>query len=113
MKCHNVDETKPLDRLFVEKSEEFDSGEERECDKELDEMIWKLGDYENEQPPQESAEFSEDLPIEEELVEGGKIVGGTGRPGSTPGGRGDESISDGMKLASAHSISPETRRKRR
>lgn len=113
MRCRTVDETKPLDRLLDQKSDEFNSGEERTCDKDLDEMIWKFGDYENEEPTQEAESFEEELPIEEELVEGRRIVGGTGRPASTRGSQAAETISDGVKLASAHSIGRETRKKKR
>jgi hypothetical protein len=112
MGCHNIDETKPLDRLILEKTDEFNSGEDRACDKDLDALIWKLGDFENEEPPQEAGEFEDDLPIEEELVEGEKIVGGTGQAPSTRGGRTDDAVSDGVNLTSAHSISRATRRKR-
>ncbi|HEX7534095.1 MAG TPA: hypothetical protein VF343_02475, partial [Syntrophales bacterium] len=70
MECKGVDKLKPLDKLLDDQMQEFDSGEEKKCDKDLDVMIWKLGDYENEEPP----------PIEEELVEKRNIHGTRGRP---------------------------------
>lgn len=68
------DRTKPLDELLNEKMEEFESGEEREQDKELDNMIWELGDYESQEPPQEAEEYEEKPQIEEELVEKDVLV---------------------------------------
>lgn len=62
---------KPVDKLMNEKIDEFESGTEKERDKDLDKMIWELGDYESQEPPQEAKEFEEPLPIEEELVEKG------------------------------------------
>jgi hypothetical protein len=63
------DNVRPLNELFDEKMEEFESGEDKEHDKDLDQMIWELGDFENEVPPQDAQEFKADAPIEEELVE--------------------------------------------
>lgn len=66
----NRDENlKPLDILLDEKMKEFESGRDKVYDKELDEMIWDLGDYENEEPLPEAEEFQKDVPIGEELVE--------------------------------------------
>ena len=66
----NRDENvKPLDILLDEKIREFESGRDKEFDKELDEMIWELGDYENEEPLLEAEEFQKEVPIEEELAE--------------------------------------------
>jgi hypothetical protein len=66
----NRDENvKPLDILLDEKIREFESGRDKEFDKELDEMIWELGDYENEEPLPEAEEFQKEVPIEEELAE--------------------------------------------
>lgn len=113
MKCRDVEGIRPLDRLIEENSNDFNSGEERECDKDLDAMIWNLNDFENEMPKQEAAEFADDLPIEEDLVEGEKIGGGTGRASKPRGGRADEALLDGVELASAHSISPATRKRKR
>jgi hypothetical protein len=112
MKCNDVDKVEPLDKLMGEKTNEFDSGEDRACDKDLDAMIWERGDYENKESPQEAEEFAEEPPIEEELVEGKNVGGGNGRASFTGGGRTDEAVSDGVKLTSAHSLSPRTRRKR-
>ncbi len=63
------EKVKPLDKLMNEKIDEFESGEERERDKDLDNMIWELGDYESQEPPQDAAEFKEKPPVEEELAE--------------------------------------------
>ena len=60
---------KPVDKLMNEKIDEFESGTEKERDKDLDKMIWELGDYESQEAPQEAKEFEEPVPIEEELVE--------------------------------------------
>ena len=37
--------------------------------RDLDEMIWEFGDYENEEPLLEASEFKAEVPIEEDLVE--------------------------------------------
>ena len=58
----------PIDALINEKIETFDSGEDKAHDHDLDRTIWELGDYENEEPPQDASEFKEEAPIEEELV---------------------------------------------
>ncbi len=63
------EKVKPLDKLMDEKIDEFESGAERERDKDLDNMIWELGDYESQEPPQDAGEFKERPPIEEELAE--------------------------------------------
>jgi hypothetical protein len=60
---------KPLDKLLDDMIVEFESGADRVHDKDLDEMIWELGDYENEEPLPEASEFKEEVPIEEDLVE--------------------------------------------
>jgi len=60
---------KPLDKLLDEKIKEFESGRDKEYDRDLDELIWELGDYENEEPLDEAEEFQKAVPIEEELVE--------------------------------------------
>jgi hypothetical protein len=97
MECKDVDKLKPLDKLLDDQMQEFESGEEKKCDKDLDAMIWKLGDYENEEPPQAADEFAEAPPIEEELVEKRNIHGTRGRP----------SFMAEDKVAIAHSLSPE------
>ncbi len=66
--AHEKD-TKPLDELLEEKMKEFESGSEKKLDKDMDEMIWELGDYESREAPQEAEEFEKEVPIEEELVE--------------------------------------------
>ncbi|MEN6620740.1 MAG: nuclear transport factor 2 family protein [Smithella sp.] len=63
------DNVKPLDKLLNDKAKEFESGEDRLRDKELDTLIWELGDYETEEPEQEAREFEDEKPIEEELAE--------------------------------------------
>jgi hypothetical protein len=93
---------KPLDKLLDDQMQEFDSGEEKKCDKDLDVMIWKLGDYENEEPPQAADEFVEAPPIEEELVEKRNIHGTRGRP----------SFMAEENVTVARSLSPETGRRR-
>ena len=60
---------KPLDTFLNDITREFKSGRDRVYDKDLDEMIWELGDYENEEPPMEVLEFGKEVPIEEDLVE--------------------------------------------
>ena len=60
---------KPLDKFFNEMMLEFGSGRDRVNDKDFDEMMWELGDYENEEPPMEILEFEPEVPIEEELAE--------------------------------------------
>jgi hypothetical protein len=60
---------KPLDTFLNDITREFESGRDRDSDRDLDEMIWELGDYENEEPPMEVLEFGEEVPIEEDLVE--------------------------------------------
>jgi hypothetical protein len=102
MECKDVDKLKPLDKLLNDQMQEFDSGAEKKCDKDLDVMIWKLGDYENEEPPQAAGEFAEAPPIEEELVEKRNIHGTHGRP----------SFMAEENLAIAHPLSTETRRRR-
>ncbi len=63
------EKVKPLDKLIGEKVNEFESGEEKDKDKDLDNMIWELGDYESQEAPQAAEEFKEGPPIEEELAE--------------------------------------------
>jgi hypothetical protein len=112
-KCKDVDKIKPLDRLFDEKMDEFESGEERACDKDLDTLIWELGDFESEESPQEAKEFEEESPIEEELVEKRMVVGRNHRASFREEGRAGEAVSAGVGLTSARSLSPEAKRKKR
>jgi len=100
MKCEDVDKLKPLDRLLDDQIKEFGSGRDRVCDKDLDTMMWELGDYENEEPKMEAGEFEGDTPIEENLVERKMIHGSNAQP---------YYIDD---IATAHSLSPETRRRK-
>lgn len=102
MECKDVDKLKPLDKLLDDQIQEFDSGEDRKCDKDLDAMIWRLGDYENEEPREAADEFREEAPIEEELVEKRNIHGTGGLP----------SFMAEEDVATARSMSPETGRKR-
>ncbi|MGZ3592377.1 MAG: hypothetical protein ACXWMH_10425 [Syntrophales bacterium] len=102
MECKDVDKLKPLDKLLDDQIQEFDSGEEKKCDKDLDVMIWKLGDYENEEPTEAAGEFAEAPPIEEELVEKRNIHGTRGRPYFMA----EENV------AIARSLSPEPRKAR-
>ncbi len=75
MRCIDVDKVRPLDEVLGDNIGEFDSGRDKECDKDLDTLIWELGDYENEEPPQDAEEYMEETPIEDELVEKTMIVG--------------------------------------
>ena len=59
---------KPLDTFLNDITREFESGRDRYRDRDLDETIWELGNYENEEPPMEILEFGEEPPIEEDLV---------------------------------------------
>ena len=65
-------------------------------------MIWKLGGYENEEPVQAADEFQEEPPIEEELVEKRNVHGTSGLPYFMA----EENV------ATARSISPETRKRK-
>ena len=113
MRCHNVDRVKPLDELLDDKVSEFNSGYDRDCDKDLDAMIWELGNFENETPPHEAREYDEEPPIEEELVEGEMVAGGGSRSPFRKGGRADEAFSASVNQVSARSLSPETRKRRK
>jgi len=102
MECKDVDKLKPVDKLLDDQVQEFDSDQEKKCDKDLDAMIWKLGGYENEEPPQAADEFLEEPPIEEDLVEKRNVHGTSGPP---------YFMAD-KDIATARSISPETRRRK-
>ena len=69
----------PVDELINEKLEEFDSGEEKDLDPDLDREIWERGGYENEEAPQDAAEFPEEEPPEDRLVEKEMILTEGGR----------------------------------
>ncbi len=63
------DRVKPLDTFLNDITREFERGRDRYRDGDLDEMIWELGDYENEEPLMEVLEFGKEVPIEEDLSE--------------------------------------------
>lgn len=112
MRCIDVDKVRPLDEILGDNIGEFDSGRDKECDKDLDTLMWKLGDYENEEPPQDAEEYMEETPIEDELVEKTMIVSRKGRTSFREVPEVEESVFTGGQLATASSIGPETRRKR-
>lgn len=112
MQCHDVEKVKPLDELLDEKIDEFESGADRACDRDLDAMIWEHGDFENEEPPQEAEEFEEEPPREEELVEKKVVIRARGQASLKDVGRADEAVSAGVKVAAARSLGRETRKKR-
>jgi len=80
MECEDVDKVKPLDRLLDDQMKEFESGKDRVCDKDLDKMMWDLGQYENEEPKSEAGEFEDEKPIEENIVEKKVIFGSHEKP---------------------------------
>jgi hypothetical protein len=108
----DVDRVKPLDELMDDTIGEFDSGRDRECDKDLDTLIWELGDYENVEPRQEAEDFLGETPIEEELVEKTMIVGRKGRASFKEVPEVEESLFTGEQLAAASSIGTEAKKKR-
>lgn len=80
MECEDIDKIKPLDRLLDDQIKEFESGKDRVCDKDLDKMMWDLGNYENEEPKTEAIEFEDDPPIEEIVAEKRVIFGSHEKP---------------------------------
>jgi len=60
---------KPFDTFLNDITREFESGRDRTRDRELDDMIWEFGDYENEEPLMEVLELGEEAPAEEDLSE--------------------------------------------
>jgi hypothetical protein len=112
MDCTNADKVKPLDELIGDKINEFDSGKDKECDKDLDTLIWELGDYENEEPPQEAEEHMEEVPIEDELAEKTMTVDRHGRASFKEVPETEELFFTGEQLATASSIGSETGRKK-
>ncbi len=112
MECFDADKVRPLDELLDDTISEFDSGRDRACGRDLDRMIWELGDYENTEPPQESEGYMEDTPIEDELAEKTMIVGRRGRASFKEIPEAEESFFTGEQVATASSITPETRRRR-
>jgi hypothetical protein len=111
MECFDVDKVRPLDELMDDAIGEFDSGRDRECDKDLDTLIWELGDYENEEPPQEAEEFADETPIEEVLAEKTMIVGRRGRASFKEVPEVEESLFTGEQLTTASSIGTEAKKK--
>jgi hypothetical protein len=117
--CSTGDDLKPLDRLLDEKMEEFNSGADRSCDRDLDTMIWDLGDFENEEAPEEAAEYEEAVPIEEELVEGELVTRRKSRSSKKTGSTFREirqtghPLTAGVKLATARALGPDSGRKSR
>ncbi len=112
MRCIDVDKVRPLDELLGDNIGEFDSGRDKECDKDLDTLIWELGDYENEEPPQDAEEYMEETPVEDELVEKTMIVGRKGRASFREVPEYEESLFTGEQLATASAIGRETRKRR-
>lgn len=110
MQCEDVDKVKPLDKLLDDQINEFESGRDKACDKEMDKMIWELGDYENEESPMEALEFDDDKPIEEQLVEKKMIFGSNDQPYYIDSTSAQEKIVE--DVVTAHSLSPETRRRK-
>ena len=106
--CDDDDKIKPLDRMFDDQIIEFESGEDKTCDRDLDKMIWELGDYGNEEPPIEATEFDEDKPVEEELIERKMIHGSNKKPYYLKNTSEDINEED---VVIARSIGPERRRK--
>jgi hypothetical protein len=113
MQCRDVEKVKPLDKLLGDKIGQFDSGGDRECDRDLDKMIWDLGDFENEEPLLEAEEFEEEPPIEEELIEKKIIARRNGRAGFRGEGPAEEDLFAGGGLATARSIGTEPGKKKR
>lgn len=106
------DRIKPLDKLFEDQIDEFDRGEDREYDKDLDDMIWKLGDFENEEPLHEADDFGYDEPIEEELVEKKIVRKRNGRTAFREE-RASNEESDEEEVAQAHPLGMERKNRRR
>ncbi|MHB8908043.1 MAG: hypothetical protein ACYDAA_04105 [Syntrophales bacterium] len=113
MECRDVEKVRPLDELMDDTIKEFDSGEDKECDRDLDKMIWELGDFEDEEPLQDAKEFAEEPPLEDELVEKRRVVGRGGRASFTEDEETEEGSFAGGNLAMAESIASETRRKKK
>jgi hypothetical protein len=103
IRCEDTDKVKPLDELLDDQIKEFRSGEDRACDKDLDKMIWELGDYENEEPTTSAAEFGEEKSIEENIVEKKMIHGSNDQP---------YYIDAGENVTKAHSSGPEAGKRR-
>ena len=107
MECKNTDKIKPLDKLLDDQIMEFDSGTDRECDKDLDKMMWELGDYENEATKIEAREFEDEAPTEETLVEK-KASFGFKKRDYVEGRLSREDISESGEVVSAHAMTPDS-----
>jgi hypothetical protein len=75
MECRDVEKIKPIDVMIEDQVKEFESGQETVCDKDLDRMMWELNHFEDEAPPAEAREFTDENPGEEELVEKKLVFG--------------------------------------
>lgn len=60
---------KPLDTFLNDITREFESGRDRYRDRDIDDMISDLGDYEDEAPLMRVLEFGEEVPLEDDLSE--------------------------------------------
>lgn len=100
----NRDRVKPLDEILNDNAMEFGSGEDTEYDRDLDVMIWELGDYENQEPLHEVEGFREGPPIEEELAEKRLRSGAGRRFGFSETVRRERPSAAGRKLGRAVSI---------
>jgi hypothetical protein len=60
---------KPIDTFLNEITREFERGRDRYGDRDLDDMISDIGDYEDEEPMMRVLEFGEEVPLEEDLSE--------------------------------------------
>ena len=111
MRCYDADKVRPLDELFGDTTGEFESGRDKVCDKDLDAMIWELGDYQNEEPLQEADEYEDVTPIEDDLVEKTMVVDRKGRVSFAEVPEAEEAIFAERTDAFAGAIGGETRRK--
>jgi len=108
MECDDVDKVKPMDRLLEDQMNEFESGRDRVCDKDLDKMMWELGDYENEASQMEAKEFEEDKPIEELLIEKKVIFGSHEKHYYMEDDPEQDDLLPGDQVVAAHSMRPDT-----
>lgn len=108
MECEDFDKVKPLDELLKDQIDEFESGKDTVCDKDLDKMMWELGDYENEESKMEAREFAEDKPLEEELVEKKVIHGSNEKPYYMRDEAAEDAILPGDEVVAVHSMRPDT-----
>ena len=111
MGCIDVDRVRPLDELLDDQIREFGSGRDRVCDRDLDRMIWELGDFDNEEPPQDAESFLEEPAVEEELIEKRRIT--RGRSSFTGGRPAEEAFFAGEDLATVRVFGAEPGRQRK